>query len=218
MQMIRGLIEGSFVVSYSMSCLSIVLYFSIVYFEQSRNDFIFKEKFDARIYAPIFMVLLPHIMAMIEYQVDTISIEDYKNWGNLSISLGIWPFAMIIAAVYIYVNYFTQKFIYDNQGYLLVPIFDYSSDPYAQFNAFWFIVIQMAVYNCVTAIGKSKLRYLSYWDNVWGKLLIISVINQTFKFTKLLLKIESTDMCSVSAKLKPIITKIFSVGILNIDW
>ena len=105
--MIRGLIESVFTISFSMSCLNIVVYFSIMFHHQTKDNFVFKEKWDARIYAPIFMVTLPHILAMIEYQVDTISIEDYLNWGNLSISLGIWPLAFLIAALYVYVNFFS---------------------------------------------------------------------------------------------------------------
>lgn len=113
--MIRGIIESNFVLSYSMSCYSIVFYFSIMYYWQKLDNTIFKKAEDARLFAPLFIVTIPHALAMIEYSVDTVSINNYQNWGQLpSINqFGYGTTSFIIVITYVFFNYVIQKYIFD---------------------------------------------------------------------------------------------------------
>ena len=80
---IRGMIEGLFEVFYSMSCFSLVFYFSIMY-KYLLNASVYKHSNDAAYYIPIFTVLLPFLMSTIEYFIDTISYMNFKDFNGLT--------------------------------------------------------------------------------------------------------------------------------------
>ena len=113
---------------------------------------IFKSKEELNIYVPIFMNLLPLMLATLEYYFDTISTE-------ISLVQRLWPLSLPLPLTFILWNYMTQVGYYRSLGIVIIPMFDWTRDSSSFRSACVFAVLQVIMYASVAAIGRQKVEF-----------------------------------------------------------
>jgi hypothetical protein len=105
---------------------------------------------DQELYIPIFMNLLPILLAYVEYYCDTISTE--ITWTQV-----LWPLSVPLPVLYMVWNYVTQTFIYQAKNITIIPTFRWEEFDNSFMGGVVFIFLQIFIYMSVTAIGRQKI-------------------------------------------------------------
>lgn len=160
---IRGLIEGLFEVYYSMSCFSLIFYFSIMY-KYLLNASVYKQRNDAAFFIPIFTVFVPFLFSTFEYFFDTISFLNFKDLKGDNQDQSEWVLCLIINLMFIFSNFFLS-FSDRGENILSIPLFNWSKFSFQILeNVFYFIILQLFVYLSVQSIGNQKFNFQAHID------------------------------------------------------